>query len=155
MSNNYICTKTLYDWASNADLDFTDPDAAADAITVWHNAWVQSPEHLVEVYHDFVSDKYAKMICEGIAKASRDGQWIEEEAKNHPYMIAAYSASLNLHLGTAGGYLQKALSEMILDHVKKTYDDCWVDVCGYHLDMEEGRHEDYEIKRYAEAQGND
>jgi len=155
MSNGYICTKTLYEWASDAGLDFNDPDAGQDAILIWHKSWMQSPEHLIGVYHDFVSDEYAAMICEGIAKASRDSHWIQEESRRHPYLIAAYSASLNMHLGTAGGYLQKALSDMILHHVKKTYDDCWVDVCGYHFDMEQGCHEDCEIKRIKEAQSND
>lgn len=155
MTNNYICTKTLYDWASEGGLDFNDPDAAADAAIIWHDAWMKSPKHLADVYHDFMSDRYVALICESVAKASRDTQWIQEEARQHPYMIAAYSASLHMHHGTAGGYLQKALSDMILEHINKTYDDSWADVCGYHFDMEEGRHEDYEIKRFKEAQNND
>lgn len=152
---NYIDTGTLFDWAKDGGLDFTDADAGQDAIYIWHDSWMQNPEHLSEVFFDFVSEKHMEMACNGIAKASKDSQWLEENAKNHPYLISAYAGAINNHLATAGAYLQKNLSDKILDVIQKNYADWWVDCCGYYYDMEEGRHEDYEIRHYKEAQCND
>ncbi len=149
-------TYSLYYWANEAGLNFKDDDGYSDAISVWVDRAMQSPEHLDECWIDFVVDK-PKQITEfltEIGKADHDLQFMahSRSTRGSDSLQFAYANSAIGNASRAAEHLRRAIREGLQKYVETYADEWWRDCVGYHSDMMEGRYEDHKYQEYKDRQ---
>lgn len=149
-------TGTLYNWANEAGLNFQDDDGYSDAISVWVDEAMQSPEHLEECWIDFVVDKPAQItqFLAEIGKADHDLQFMahSKASRGSDNLQFAYANAAIGNASRASEHLRRAIREGLEKYVTDNADTWWKDCCGYHSDMMEGRYEDHKYQEYKERQ---
>ena len=142
-------TKTLHDWAVEAGLNLRDEDGYQDAIQVWIDAAMASPESLYEYYADWMVDKEREMMMlKWIGRAYVDQQRLSERgtASMADYQ-RTIASGLTQHLAFCAGDMMTMVLEGLTKHVNDNADDWWAEVQSYAGDMEEGQREDFEYEQ--------
>ena len=143
-------TKILHDWAVEAGLNLRDEDGYQDAIQVWIDAAMASPEDLYEYYADWMVDKEREMLMlKWLGKAYTDQQRLSERStasiSDYQRTIAS---GLTQHLAFCAGDLMTMILTGLTKHVEMNADEWWADVQGYAGDMESAMSEDYADHMY-------
>lgn len=147
-------TKSLYDWASEADLDFKNDDHH-DAAAVWVDAIMESPEDLMDFWADWMYEKPERItdMLKHLGKAHDDANKIQTRSiRDNNMLISTFSSSLTLNLAWAGKAVLDSVREGLTKYVEDNADDWWSDVCGYAGDMLEGQYEDYKYEQWKDRQ---
>jgi hypothetical protein len=152
-------TYTLYQWASDAGLNFDNPDNYNDAIDVWLVAMLEDGTWLNDILLDW--------LAEGLATTQgEDGKYIQSEKwvaigkdmariKRDRESLESFSRSTGTkYLGNAAnglgwslGALGETIYSLIIPQAEKYIEDhaeeWWADCMGYDYDMQEGAREDW------------
>ena len=159
-------TKTLYDWASEANLDFSGEHY--DAITVWVEQILQDPEWLDDILLDAITDSFyvgpgegqeaAKLKLERkerllshVGRGCRDLDVLGGRNINDR-VHAAYATGFTYNTIQIGEAIILAMKAWVGEYVENRADEWWGDVCSYHADMLEGQYEDYLYEQQKDRQ---
>jgi hypothetical protein len=145
---NMTDTKTLYDWANEAKLDFKDEDGYHDACQVWIDAWMQSPEDLQDYWLDWIIEDMgkAKLTLDYMGKAHDDSEYIS--SRRDSALTPVYACSLTQNLAFFGKGLYQIILTQMSAYVEERAEEWWADCVGYAGDMEAGAREDWEYENY-------
>ena len=163
-------TKELFDWASDAGLNFEDSDPS-DAVSVWAEQILNDPEWLTDLWLDALADQFytlagdntdeGKEMKEGrervlkhIGKFARDLDFLPA-CRTSERLMSCYATSVAysaIQVGEAVGLAVKAYVEK---YVEENAQEWWGDVCAYHHDMMAGQYEDYQYEQWKDRQLED
>ena len=151
--------KTLFDAAVDAGINFRQDDVQDDCIDPWVIACLKSADFMESYLGDFLceltTEENIKDISRHTTTALFDADQLQGYAGRRFTLTGLIASTLSDHCEAIGRLVVQTLQIEAKKVVEKHLDDWYQDCQSYYLDMEEGRHEDYEIKRYKEAQGND
>ena len=152
-------TKTLYDWADEAGLDFTTEDPH-DAIGVWQDKLCLDTDFLEDNWLDALAEViWPPLPIEGredTEKERRERMMMHTQNMCQNLMslnssprsrldmvTSCFATSLSFSAMQVGEQIGLALKKFCDDYVERYAEEWWADVCGYHYDMEQARKEDY------------
>ena len=151
--------KTLFDSAVDAGIDFKHDDVQGDCIKPWIIACLKSADFMEDYLSDFLceltTEENIKEISRHTTVALFDADQLQAFRSRRFTHTGLIASTLSDHCEAIGRLVVQTLEIEAKKVVEKHLHDWYQDCQSYYLDMEEGRHEDYEIKRYKEAQGND
>ena len=151
--------KTLFDSAVAAGIDFNHDDVQGDCIEPWISACLGSADFMESYLGDFLCELTTEDNIRDISRHTKtalfDADQLQGYAGRRFTLTGLIASTLSDHCEAIGRLVVQTLQIEAKKVVEKHLDDWYQDCQSYYLDMEEGRHEDYEIKRYKEAQGND
>ena len=160
-------TKSLHDWASDAQLDFKDEDGFHDAKDVWIRNIMGDEECLMDLWLDALAEFHAEDPKGSSYKplASQKARFATnmgnarvssvrlESARNTPSTTACEATSFTYRVSQIGEQVFLLIQDYVVKLVEKNADDWWGDVVGYHGDMEQGRYEDHAYQEAKERMG--
>jgi len=149
-------TKSLHDWANDAGINMRDSEGYYDAQAVWVDAIMQSPEHLMDFWSDWMYDDQESIVrmLTYMGKADSDLMDISTKPsfRNNDCLVHPYANGAMMSSSCAGEELRRTIRKGLTAYTEEMAEEWWADVQGYAGDMEEGAREDYEYARYKDRQ---
>jgi hypothetical protein len=152
---NTVDTKSLFDLANEANLKFDDRDEYHDAIAVWVDGYMASPEWLMELWIDALAELKTEDTHDVLGyfgKLHKEVEVAHSERSKHTSLKMSQAAGVTVHSAFVGQRLYIPLLEFVQKYVESEVEQWWCDVCGYYSDMIESQQDDHQYQNWKERQ---